>query len=348
MANQEHLELLKQGAAPWNEWYKQHREIRPDLSYARLNGADLSYADLSYASLNGVHLSYANLINAHLGSASLINASLNGTDLSDANLHGANLNGANLINASLNGASMSDANLHGANLNGAILSRARMSSTIIANVDLRNTRGFAEIEHLGPSPVALFSVELPQDGTAVHFLRGAGVPDEWIDLYLARMMHPIQFHSCFISYSSKDDTLARRLHADLQGQGVRCWFAPEDMKIGEKIRARIDEAIHMHEKLLLMLSEHALASAWVEDEVEAALEKEQLQQREVLFPVRLDDSVMQTTQPWAAKLRRTRHIGDFTQWTDPQMYQRAFKRLLHDLKAETNTKGETYGKPGIS
>ncbi len=53
-----------------------------------------------------------------------------------------------------------------------------MSSTIIANVDLRNTRGLAEIEHLGPSPVALYSVGLPQDGTAVHFLRGAGVPDE--------------------------------------------------------------------------------------------------------------------------------------------------------------------------
>lgn len=55
---------------------------------------------------------------------------------------------------------------------------------------------------------------------------------------------------------------------------------------------------------------------------------------------------MQTTQPWAAKLRRARHIGDFTQWTDPQVYQRAFKQLLHDLKAESNTKGETDGKPG--
>jgi hypothetical protein len=149
------------------------------------------------------------------------------------------------------------------------------------------------------------------------------------------MMSPIQYHSCFISYSSKDDILARRLYADLQDQGVRCWFAPEDMKIGDKIRARIDEAIHMQDKLLLLLSKHALASTWVEDEVEAALEKEQRQQREVLFPVRLDESVMQTTQAWAAKPRRTRHIGDFTRWTDPQAYQQAFERLLRDLKAES-------------
>src|SRR5205085_5247202 len=107
--------------------------------------------------------------------------------------------------------------------------------------------------------VELHTVKLPQDGSALHFLRGVGLLDEWIDLYRAQMMSPIQYHSCFISYSSKVGVLARRLHADLQDQGVHCWFAPEDMKIGDKIRARIDEAIHMQDKLLLLLSKHALA-----------------------------------------------------------------------------------------
>lgn len=146
-------------------------------------------------------------------------------------------------------------------------------------------------------------------------------------------MQPVLYHSCFISYSSKDEALARQLHGDLQARGVRCWFAPEDMKIGDKIRPRIDEAIHLQDKLLLLLSEHAIASAWVEDEIESALEKEARQQREVLFPIRLDDSVMQTPQAWAATLRRTRHIGDFTQWTDSKAYQWALDRLLRDLKA---------------
>jgi hypothetical protein len=62
----------------------------------------------------------------------------------------------------------------------------------------------------------------------------------------------------------------------------------------------------------LLLSKHALASTWVEDEFEAALEKEQRQQRDVLLPLRLDEQVMQTIQIWAAKLRRTLHISDFT------------------------------------
>jgi hypothetical protein len=108
--------------------------------------------------------------------------------------------------------------------------------------------------------------------------------------------------------------------------------APEDLKIGNKFRQRIDEAIHLQDKLLLLLSEHSIESLWVENEVEAALEKEDRQQREVLFPVRLDDTVMQTSQAWAATLRRTRHIGDFTNWTEPQAYQSAFDRLLQDLK----------------
>jgi hypothetical protein len=41
------------------------------------------------------------------------------------------------------------------------------------------------------------------------------------------------FYSCFISYSSLDEPFALRIHADFQVAGVRCWFAPEDLKIGE-------------------------------------------------------------------------------------------------------------------
>ncbi|GHO98878.1 hypothetical protein KSF_089260 [Reticulibacter mediterranei] len=287
----------------------------------------------------------ANLSGASLGGANLSGVDLSGVDLSGAYLHLTDFTGANLKNAILSEVDLTEANLSEADLSETILREAdlrgvRLLETVFAENDLSTVKGLAEIEHYGPSRVVLHTVKLPQDGSALHFLYGVGIPDEWIDVYRVQMMSPIQYHSCFISYSSKDDVLARRLHADLQDHGVRCWFVPEDMKIGDKIRARIDEAIHMQDKLLLLLSEHAIASTWVEDEVEAALEKEQRQQREVLFPVRLDESVMQTDKAWAAKLRRTRHIGDFTHWTDPRAYQQAFARLLRDLKSE-NTQNQT-------
>jgi hypothetical protein len=43
---------------------------------------------------------------------------------------------------------------------------------------------------------------------------------------------------------------------------------------------------------------------------------------------------MHSTVGWAADIRRQRHIGDFRQWKDRDAYQKAFNRLLRDLKAD--------------
>jgi hypothetical protein len=146
------------------------------------------------------------------------------------------------------------------------------------------------------------------------------------------------YASCFISYDPQDEEFAQQLYTDLQSKGIRCWFAPEDLRIGEKLRDRTDEAIREHTKLLLVLSEHSVASAWVEKQVETAFDEEQQQNKLILFPIRLDDAVMKTKQAWAADIRRMRHIGDFTKWENHDNYQKALIRLLRDLKAsDSNT-----------
>jgi hypothetical protein len=144
----------------------------------------------------------------------------------------------------------------------------------------------------------------------------------------------MDYYSCFISYSSKDQDFAEQLYADLRSHNVRCWFAPEDIKIGDRIRDRIDQSIREHDKLLLVLSQHSVASQWVEQEVETALEKERKENRTVLFPVRLDKAVMDIEGGWSALIRNTRNIGDFTHWKLHDTYQKALDRLLRDLKAE--------------
>ena len=83
------------------------------------------------------------------------------------------------------------------------------------------------------------------------------------------------------------------------------------MPIGRKIWDEIDAAIRLRDKVLLILSEHSIESDWVEDEVTKAFEEERKRGQTVLFPIRLDDAVMDTNEAWAAKLR-ARHIGDFT------------------------------------
>jgi len=124
------------------------------------------------------------------------------------------------------------------------------------------------------------------------------------------------------------------LYGDLQAEGVRCWFAPEHMKIGDKIRSRLDESIRFYDKLLLVLSETSVTSQWVEQEVESAPRKEREQNATVLFPIRLNDAVTTIQGGWPALIYSSRHIGDFRNWKDRNSYQKAFDRLLRDLKAE--------------
>jgi hypothetical protein len=68
-------------------------------------------------------------------------------------------------------------------------------------------------------------------------------------------------------------------------------------------------------------------------------QKANMQKRTVLFPIRLDDAVMETEEAWAAEIRRTRHIGDFRIWKDHDEFQKAFVRLMRDLEA-----GEDSGR----
>jgi len=115
---------------------------------------------------------------------------------------------------------------------------------------------------------------------------------------------------------------------------IPCWFALHDLQPGNYFRERIDQAIHTQEKLLLLLSEHSVSSGWVRYEVELTLARENRQQRESLYPVRLDDAIFSCTASWAASLQATRHIGDFTGWQEEQRYQEAFALLLRHLKTE--------------
>jgi serine/threonine protein kinase len=139
-----------------------------------------------------------------------------------------------------------------------------------------------------------------------------------------------EFYSTFVSYSSKDEDFAKHLHADLEANGVRCWFAPEDLKTGEEIRTVIDERIRDYDKLLLILSKNSVKSVWVKKEVESAFRREEKEQRQMLFPIRIDDAVMEIDVGWAADVR-ARNIADFTKWKEHSAYQVALQRLLRDL-----------------
>lgn len=327
MANKKHLEILEQGAGHWNRWRREIGSITPDLTWADLQGANLHGRDLSSTDFSNADLSGANLSRSNLSSSLFISA-----DLSHADLHGSHLDSTKLRSANLSFANFTASYLFNANFDNSTLLR-----TVFADVNFNGVLGLTSVQHLGPSEISISSIYKSEGRIPEVFLHGCGVPESFIVQIraLVAALQPIQFHSCFISYSTEDAELAQRIHTDLQSKGVRCWFAPEDMKIGDRFRRRIDEVIRVYDRLLLILSKDSVASSWVEKEVETAMESESEddQRRTVLFPVRVDDSVMEIKTGWPADVRRTRHIGDFSRWRQRDEYQKAFARLLDDLKA---------------
>src|SRR5262249_17394987 len=179
------------------------------------------------------------------------------------------------------------------------VAKVDLYETVFSDANLTAVQGLETCRHDGPS--ILDHRTLVQSGPLpLAFLRGCGLPEALIEYLPSLLGEPLQFYSCFISYASKDHAFAERLHADLQNKGVRCWFAPEDMKIGDRIRPRVDETIRVYDKLLLVLSKTSVTSQWVEQEVETALEREHQQGTTVLFPVRIDDTVMAQQTGWPA------------------------------------------------
>lgn len=351
MANEEHLKILKQGVEAWNKWREANPDIRPDLGKANLSGANLIGASLRVANLGEANLSNAilaaadlagaNLTNANLSQTMLFVADLTGVRLSGAYLGEADLSGTILTEADLRGVELIDANLTGTDLKGADLTEALAYGTIFANVDLSMVKGLETIKHQGPSPIGIDTIYLSKGKIPAKFLRGTGVPDNFIEYMSSLVGTAFEFYSCFISYSSKDEEFAKRMFADLQQEGVRCWFAPHHVQAGKKLHEQIDVAIRLHERLLLILSPDSINSEWVKTEIAKARKRESKEGKRVLFPVRLNISFKEL-QEWecfdadrgkdSAREIREYYIPDFTRWKEHDQYQEEFKKLLRDLK----------------
>ncbi len=344
---------------------------RADLVYANLGGADLRMAQLIWAylivtDLRKAQLSEADLGLAHLGSANLGEADLHGADLYGADLHDADLSKADLSNSNLNKAHLRMADLRGANLSnaqlrwadlrkvqlsGAQLSNAVCDDTTFTDVDLSKVKGLDSVIHYGPSMVGIDTLFRSRGNIPEAFLQGCGVPESVIvnRFALIGAMEPIQFYSCFISYSSKDEEFAKRLHSRMRDQGLRVWFAPEDVQGGKKLHEQIDEAIRVYDKLLLVLSPRSMKSEWVKTEIRKARRAELKEKRRKLFPIRLVG--FKAIQEWecfdadsgkdlGVEIREY-FIPDFSKWKVHDPFEEAFARLLKDLKAEESVGSAT-------
>lgn len=206
MANEGHLEILKQGVEAWNEWREKDSKIRPDLSRTNIIGMNLIRANfinvnfieanfdwranlsesnlvlstLKRANLRGVYLNSANLSRADLTMADLTGADLREANLSEATLRKTNLVGADLTGANFTGANLTEVNLNKAklpaahftwqvNLNKANLSDAKLTGAALIGARLTE----ANLSGAKLCKASLLSADLTMADLSSADLRGA-------------------------------------------------------------------------------------------------------------------------------------------------------------------------------
>jgi uncharacterized protein YjbI with pentapeptide repeats len=313
MADQRHLNKLNEGVSAWNRWREDHPEILPDLRKA----------DLSECTLAEINFRRTNLDGAKLHNANLRSASLDFADLTRADLSGAKLHHARLHRTCFRETILQRTNFH----------EAYLLNTEFLNVDFSETLNLQTAFHPGSSTIAINTIQRSIGKSSDAFLHGAGVSEQLLTC-IRSSGRALDYFTCFISYASEDHHFVNILYQDLCNAGVRCWFAPESLKAGEKFPTIITEAVQSHEKVLVVLSKHSLKSDWVRCEVELARQKEGNGRRDVLMPIYLDRAYTSTTVNWAVAIGKKRHFRPFENWQQPPVYQKACNRLLNDLRKE--------------
>jgi uncharacterized protein YjbI with pentapeptide repeats len=361
MANQEQLEILKQGADAWNQWREQNPKVEINLSGTVLSEIDLSGVNFMLANLRKVifldvdlssaYLDRSVLVGAKLNQVRLMGSMLNGTDLGGANLQETDFSKAYLIDANLRESNLFAANFTAAILKGAKFENAKIGYTNFSDTNLSDVIGLEEANHVSSSTIGTNTLRFFRGNIPENFLRGCGLLD-W-EIQSAKLYNPnltneeivkiqyrmfdlratqaLQISPLFISYSHADTDFVNYIDHAFTDKGVRFWRDIHDMKAG-RIETQIDLAIRQNPTVLLILSKNSLSSDWVEHEVRRARKLEKELGRDALCPIALDDAWKSSSWPERVIEQIMEYnILDFSGWEDKLTFEGKFAKLLSGL-----------------
>ena len=95
-------------------------------------------------------------------------------------------------------------------------------------------------------------------------------------------------YNVFISYSSKNTTIAQEICNELEKNDIKCWIAPRDIPVGAKYSSVITRAIKESIVVVLIFSEQSAKSSWVESEINIAFTNEK-----PIIPYKIDTSLLE-------------------------------------------------------
>lgn len=95
-------------------------------------------------------------------------------------------------------------------------------------------------------------------------------------------------HDVFISYSSKNTPIAELVLDELQKASIKCWMAPKSLNGGDEYEEIIDQAIKNCKVFVLVFSENAVSSRWVNSELTIAFNE-----YKHIIPFKIDQTILE-------------------------------------------------------
>ncbi|RPH30306.1 MAG: TIR domain-containing protein [Bacteroidales bacterium] len=136
----------------------------------------------------------------------------------------------------------------------------------------------------------------------------------------------------FLSHSSQDKKIIRRIRDDLKSHGHEPWFDEEDIPYGGSITNHVSKGLENSEVVLVFLSHNSVLSNWVKTEWQLQFFDQVNKGLVLIIPVLLEECSI-------PKLLQDKRYADFR---DKESYETNLANLLRSLqKIENNNKPVT-------
>lgn len=163
--------------------------------------------------------------------------------------------------------------------------------------------------------------------------------------FAARNIKPMMTHDIFISYSSKQKSIADGVCHYLEENGFKCWMAPRDIPVGSEYGDLIEEAIKTSKVVVLVFSQAASISKWVKGEINVAFTEDK-----PILPFRVDETEIKGG--FRVMLNQMHWIDAFPQYADrlPDLLSSIcglLGRKARKVDIQSGTTKSIGGKPNI-
>lgn len=144
--------------------------------------------------------------------------------------------------------------------------------------------------------------------------------------------------SVFLSHTAADKPFVRKLAGDLEGHGVRYWLDEAEIKVGESLVEKIRQGLDEVDYVAVILSPRSVASAWVQREVDVAMNQEIQGRRVKVLPILYQ----------ACELPGFLLGKFYADFTDESRYAESFKRLVESMGVVFNRRALEARPAGLT